>query len=219
MKRRLILFSGGVESTALLTIADKKDLLLICDIPRKDFVGGLDHTKCRTIAAIYGNEYIEFKFPVRIEGKQWMHQINWFIFACHLVAESRGDISEVWLGMHHDESYRVNNYHYPIDRRRILEKCMTAWHVLQPKIKFLIPLEFETKDKQWQRIPDNVKKYVNWCNHNNDCGVCRKCLEFKKYCGEMPTRNTVSPKKELREVVYNDRKKFLSNFLNIKGNA
>ena len=222
MKRRLILFSGGVESTTLLTIADKKDLLLICDIPRKDFVGGLDHTKCRTIASMYGNEYLEFKFPVRIEGKQWMHQINWFIFACHLVAESRGDISEVWWGMHHDESHRVNNY--PIDRRRILEKCMTAWRVLQPEIKFLIPLEFETKTQQWQRIPDSVKKYVNWCNHNNDCGVCRKCLEFKKYCGDIPKNRPifVPPKKELKEVKqYNDStgKKFLSNFLNIKGNA
>lgn len=186
--RRLILFSGGVESTALLTLADKKDLLLTCEIPFKGIPGCLDYTKCRAIASMFGNSLIEFKFPIQIQERQWLHQINWFIFACHLVAESRGDISEVWWGMHHDESHKVKNY--SIDRRRALEKCMTAWSVLQPTIKFSIPLEFESKDKQWQRIPDDVKKYVNWCSFNNDCGKCAKCLEFKKYCGEMPIRDT-----------------------------
>ena len=184
MNRRLILFSGGVESTALLTLADKKDLLLTCNSPRKDIVqSGLDIAKCRVIASIFNNELIEFKLPTQIDGKQWIHQINWLIFACHIIAESRGDISEVWWGMHYDESHKVKNY--PISRRNTLEKCMTAWNILQPKIKFLIPLEFENKTKQWQRIPKNVQKLVNWCFYNNNCGKCPKCLEFNKYCGEI----------------------------------
>lgn len=215
LMRRLILFSGGVESTALLTIANSSDIILICDIPRKDFGGGLDWEKCRRIARHFGNETIEFKFATKIEGKQWMHQINWFIFPCHMIAESRGDISEIWWGIRYNDGINLP------ERRHIFEKCMCAWKILQPTINFISPLESLSKTKQWQMIPNEVKRYVNWCNTNNNCGVCRKCLEFKKYCGEIPKHEVYSPKKELRDVTYHDnRKKFLSNFLNInKGNA
>lgn len=206
--RRLILFSGGVESTALLTIANSNDILLICDIPRKDFGGGLDWEKCRRIARYFGNETIEFKFPTKIEGKQWMHQINWFIFSCHMIAESRGDISEIWWGIRYNDGINLP------ERRHIFEKCMCAWKILQPTINFISPLESLSKTKQWQMIPNEIKRYVNWCNTNNNCGVCKKCLEFKEYCGEIPKHEVYSPKD------HDNRKKFLSNFLNInKGNA
>jgi 7-cyano-7-deazaguanine synthase in queuosine biosynthesis len=213
--RRLILFSGGVESTALLTIANSNDILLICDIPRKDFGGGLDWEKCRRIARHFGNETVEFKFPTKIEGKQWMHQINWFIFASHMIAESRGDISEVWWGIRYDDGINLP------ERKPIFEKCMTAWKILQPTIDFISPLEASSKTDQWKIIPNEIKRYVNWCNTNNNCGVCRKCLEFKKYCGEIPKHEVYTPKKELKNDIYHgNQRKFLSNFLNVnKGNA
>jgi len=222
LKRRLILFSGGVESTALLTIADKKDLLLICGVPRKNYTYGLDYAKCKKIASVYGNEIMEFDFPNQIDGSKWTNQLMWFVFTSYLIVASRDDINEVWWGMHYNESHR--NFNHPIERKKNFERIMTAWYTLHPTIKFWAPLEFETKTQQWQRIPDDVKKYVSWCNTNNDCGVCRKCLEFKKYCGDIPKNRPifVPPKKELKEVQqYSDSngKKFLSNFLNIKGNA
>ena len=179
---KLILFSGGVESTALLTMSKKEDLILICECPREDYVkNDVNWDNCRKIVNYFGNESIEFKFPTTIKGTKWVHQINWFIFISHLIAESRGDISEVWWGMHHDESHKIKTH--TIERRRILEKCMTAWRVLQPKIKFQIPLEFMPKKQQWNLIPEEIKPLVNSCLYGNKCGNCNKCEEVKTLVG------------------------------------
>jgi len=43
---RLILFSGGVESTALLTIAEKQDILMLSDLPFAKYQTGYDKSKC-----------------------------------------------------------------------------------------------------------------------------------------------------------------------------
>ena len=67
---KLILFSGGVESTALLTMSKKEDLILICECPREDYVkNDVNWDNCRKIVNYFGNESIEFKFPTTIKAQ------------------------------------------------------------------------------------------------------------------------------------------------------
>jgi len=174
---RLILFSGGVESTALLTLADKEDILLLSELPFRKYENGYDIEKCHLIADHFGNRLITYKCEMPDDGKKWQHQIHWLMFAAHLYVNSRDDITEVWYGRTKEE-----NTVFTPEKRAIYKNHEDAWSILNPKINFFKPLEFLKKKQQWNLIPDEVKPFVVSCIFNNDCGTCHKCEERIK-CG------------------------------------
>jgi 7-cyano-7-deazaguanine synthase in queuosine biosynthesis len=171
---RLILFSGGVESTALLTIAEKQDILLLSDLPFAKYQTGYDKSKCEQIADYFGNRIIFYECCMPDDGEKWQHQIHWLMTAAHLYVNSRDDITEVWHGRSQDENRKMSSQ--KIDTYARHEE---AWRILNPKIKLFKPLEFLSKKQQWNLIPDEVKPLVNSCIYNNECGTCHKCKEFK----------------------------------------
>jgi 7-cyano-7-deazaguanine synthase in queuosine biosynthesis len=171
---RLILFSGGVESTALLTIAEKQDILLLSDLPFKNYQTGYDRAKCEQIADYFGNRIVFYECSMPDDGNKWQHQIHWLMTAAHLYVNSRDDITEVWHGRSQDENRKMSSH--KVDT---YSKHEEAWRILNPKIKLFKPLEFLSKKQQWNLIPDDVKPLVNSCIYNNKCGTCSKCKEFK----------------------------------------
>ena len=175
---RLILFSGGVESTALLTIAEKQDILLLSDLPFAKYQTGYDKSKCEQIADYFGNRIIFYECCMPDDGDKWQHQIHWLMTAAHLYVNSRNDITEVWHGRSLDENRKMSSQ--KIDTYARHEE---AWRILNPKIKLFKPLEFLSKKQQWNLIPDEVKPLVNSCIYANNCGTCHKCKEFKTQIG------------------------------------
>ena len=172
---KLILFSGGVESTALLSIAEKEDLLLVCEFPFKKYQTGYDLEKCQKLADHYGNQLLVYQCEMPDDGEKWVHQIHWLMFAAHLYINSRPDITSVWYGKTSEESIRFTE-----QKNAIYKKHEDAWSILNPTVKFQRPLMFLSKKQQWKMIPDEIKSLVNSCVYNNDCGKCHKCKEFKR---------------------------------------
>ena len=84
---RLILFSGGVESTALVTMADKADVLLTSELPFKTYKAGYDLERCKAIAKIRGHRLVTFRCEMCLDRAKWMHQLNWLLMAANLFAE------------------------------------------------------------------------------------------------------------------------------------
>lgn len=179
---RIILFSGGVESTALATMSDKNDILLLSEFPFKSYHMGYDLDKAKTIANLLDRELIVFKCELPIIPKNWMHQLNWLVFVAHLLTQSRNNVSDIWYGRNsYDITYSEQTLRELQDVNSNWKnwKALNAWKELQPTIPFHSPLENLTKKEQWSMIPDNIKPWVNSCLFMTNCGQCTKCREFK----------------------------------------
>jgi 7-cyano-7-deazaguanine synthase in queuosine biosynthesis len=177
----LILFSGGVESTALAAMSNKNATLLHVDVPYTDVKPGYDIAKVRQIAQLLDRELVEYKQLLPIKPKTFIHQINWFLCAVHLVLLAR-PYKEVWWGMHRGESHKHHNW--PVERRQMLLQAYTAHYQLHPKVPWLIPLEDKTKLEQWIMIPLNIRPLVVSCISAQQCNQCTKCTEFNQHIGK-----------------------------------
>lgn len=175
----LVLFSGGVESTALAALSNKETTLLHVEPPYTNTLKAYDINKARQIATMLNRELLEYKQQLQLQPGGFIHQINWFLCAVHLVLAARPNTyTEVWWGMHQGESHRY--YNHTVERRQTLLKVYTAHYQLHPNIIWRIPLEDKTKVEQWTMIPEHIKPLVVSCNTNNNCGVCKKCQEFNR---------------------------------------
>ena len=172
---RLILFSGGVESTALLTLSTPDDIAFVikpADV--NDAQSALTYKKS-SIAAIskFFNltvHYGEYALP-RIQTKtSHIHQMKMFIGMAHLMVSRYPGIVEVWCGRNCDEPSPAI--------APMIEQHMAAWAILNPSVPFLHPLDHLSKVEQMVLIPKEVRRYVSSCITHNNCGHCYKCKEY-----------------------------------------
>ena len=176
---RLILFSGGVESTALLTIADRHNdtALLVNDVSHErdatanmvDAMKVLSAMAFRVITVdmcVWGGN-----FPRRT----FVQQMWGFMAACSLVCSKHDVFNVVWYGMHKGEPNEGLNRQQHYAATYGFERA----HGMQ----VMSPLHDETKAQQWARIPDYVRPLVRNCYTLNNCGHCRKCTELKALPG------------------------------------
>lgn len=173
---RLILFSGGVESTALLTLAKPDDIVLN--------VVAEGEPKTSSWRAI---ENIARHFDIRVErayissggaseeGRS-VYQLYWLTAVASLRVMQKPKITEVWYGLHAGEPHAGSVQEDFIALRK-------TWEAVHPNVKLMWPLYHLTKEQQWDLIPEEIRYMVRNCYYLNNCGTCKKCLELKSLSG------------------------------------
>lgn len=172
---RLILFSGGVESTAMLTLADSiQDKLLTVFPTYPAGIPTFNESNLKSIALHYGFTpiFAQIKLPLEPEPYNFVHQLHTFFSISHLWVEKDQSIREVWYGL--------NNTDLKPNNEPIYKRLMSAWDMLHPDTKFRFPLSYRSKKQQWDLIDTEIKPLVTTCITHNNCGTCSKCLEFTK---------------------------------------
>lgn len=172
---RLILFSGGVESTALLTLSTPDDIAFVAK-PFNDannYVVTYKQSSVEAIASFYGLQphYAVYKMPeVDRQKKKYIHQMIAFIGIAHMMVNQYSDITEVWCGRNCDEPSPAIAL--------MIEQHMAAWAILNPTIPFLHPLDHLSKVEQMALIPKEIRHHISSCVTHNNCGHCFKCKEY-----------------------------------------
>lgn len=171
--KNLILFSGGVESTALLKYSNPEDVLLTIDIEIPGITKSFDKDKIENIAQFY-NKKIEYSVvSIPCVSNIPVHQLYTFILVAGFWVARSNDIKEVWYGL--------NNTDLDDGKKFFYQKFLDCWNILHPSVSFKFPLENLTKKEQWEMIPDEVKPFIATCSLRTNCGKCPKCKEFQKY--------------------------------------
>lgn len=164
---RAILFSGGVESTAALTLADKQDVLLVVE-PYRLRIRNFHPSKALPIAAHFGLR-VEFIKPPFISDRDHEDFAVLLPLASAWVG-TRPGFTEVWFG--------ANSEDWP-EPRRMAHMCrmMDGFNIAHPGTPFRIPLWHLSKAEQWALIPEHIRPLVHSCSQPVACGTCKKCLE------------------------------------------
>lgn len=176
---RLILFSGGVESTALLSIATPNDIIVTI---RDESPNGIPLTyepgAVRSISKYYGFKvnYCSINLPYDPGQPKFVYQVWLFHSIVSLWLAKDSSVKEVWYGLNKEEYSKVyKDFH----------KIKDAWPILHPSVELKHPLVHLSKKEQWNLIPDVVKPMVRTCLVNFNCQQCRKCLELKELKGSI----------------------------------
>jgi 7-cyano-7-deazaguanine synthase in queuosine biosynthesis len=186
MERRLIFFSGGLDSTALLTLS-KPDDIIVCivdTVDNKVATSFDDVVKDKVLKiAKYFDRFVYFNpvhIPaVEIESGAGVHQTNvMFSIAnnwAHIKTES---LKEVWWGVY-DSEYNNN-----VVVKKLRDDWFKAWNILHPNIKFHNPLGHLTKRDCWEMIPEKVRPLVSCCRISppqdwKTC-ECMKCVQQRR---------------------------------------
>lgn len=186
---RLLLFSGGVESTAMMTIKNPEDpVITIQDIsPGEEAT--FNRLAVQNIAAAmnFDVEFCTFHIPFQRPKRSWNYQMWYFLPIAGLRIIKDRRITELWYGGEKAGSEPpftegVTSLDEPNKKYKRLK---AAWDTMFPHVPLVFPLEQYTKQEQWAFIPDHVKPLVRTCVTNihptedKNCGICRKCQELK----------------------------------------
>jgi hypothetical protein len=186
MERRLIFFSGGLDSTALLTLS-KPDDIIVCliDTPGNEvcnWFGDVDVDKVKKIAEHY-DRFVYFN-PVHIpyaeiETGSGVHQTNVMFSVANNWARIKGNsLKEVWWGVY-DSEYNNN-----VVVKQLRDDWFKCWNILHPDIKFHNPLGHLTKRSCWQMIPEEIQPLVTCCRMDppQDWKTCEcfKCVQHRR---------------------------------------
>jgi 7-cyano-7-deazaguanine synthase in queuosine biosynthesis len=182
MKKILIMFSGGVESTALLQHAldQEHETTLVHVVHNNNTYKEL--SACKGIVSytpavkLHSVELRKDSFDDAFQ-KQYRDVAIWLGVAIAIVA--RGDFDEVWYGNHNKDNVSK------------VPKMETAWYqmmeILELTTLLVSPLRIKSKLDQYQMLTPEVKQCIVSCKAipkgawNDPCGKCIKCQEFKQY--------------------------------------
>lgn len=169
---RLILFSGGVESTAMLTHALPGDVVLTIEPSFPNDLATFDRRTSRQIAAMMGHlvHCARADIPIEPTPYQFVHQMRVFVSVCNLWVAKDRRIKQVWCGRNSAEPGPT--------LAPFIDQMMAAWAILHPDVPFQHPLDYLSKREQWELIPAEVRPLVSSCVHHRMCGLCKKCLEW-----------------------------------------
>jgi 7-cyano-7-deazaguanine synthase in queuosine biosynthesis len=170
--RNLILFSGGVESTALLTIAKPQDIILIIDPVFSNVGRSYNKISVQKITNWFNFKpvYATINFSLEPSSNIFVHQMKNFINICSLWVNGDSTIKSIWCG-------RNSNEPSP-DIVPMINHLMTVWKIMHPNVPFEHPLDHLSKYEQLNLIPETVRKYVYSCIYDKKCGTCYKCKEY-----------------------------------------
>lgn len=180
--KRLILFSGGVESTGLLGYKNPEDVVFTVE----DLSPGADITfNYDAVTRITAALQIELKLcqlTVPCDNPQRGYYQLWSILpmASIYITKNPGiGITEVWYGLNLGLGDEIT---LPSKKFAQLE---AGWKLQHPNIPITFPLVHMTKREIWNTIPNHIRPLVRNCTTNVgrgkdiNCGVCAKCCELK----------------------------------------
>lgn len=171
MSKRIIFFSGGVESTYLLTHANYNDIIVIAEtaiFPGWAYSHSFHPTNTEKIVKAFGYEPVYFSCGINLPAAKFLQQTNIFLAAANFIRINDPSVSEVWTGLH------------PGDRlSRERATAIEAWNILHPGVPWIGPFHHMSKLEQWEGIPNDIKPLVSTCIYNKKCGLCKKCQEFQ----------------------------------------
>lgn len=181
--KRLILFSGGVESTALVTIKQDTDVVITIEDTSTGERPSFHRPAILNIAEQlhFSVQFCSFTLPCVRNRMHFAYQLWSFACVAALWLTKDPAITEVWYGLN-KSSIPEHDIHHPRKRFAQLEAGWNAWH---PTIPLQFPLKDYTKIEQWKMIPDHIKPLVRTCVHNIyperdvNCGHCHKCEELR----------------------------------------
>ena len=173
------MFSGGVESTALLHMLD----------PAKDYIGIIDlHTEVDTIPdhdldmqskilSFFGFKNVcicnmNMNYVEGMGGGDTSSQYQPF---AELLVAKLPNVTELWWGCHNEDSHDEAKW----------SRFRQAWKLMHPHCAVLQPLQHLSKKEQWDLIDDNIKEYVVSCyqHHPEIKGNCKMCADRKLIYG------------------------------------
>jgi 7-cyano-7-deazaguanine synthase in queuosine biosynthesis len=173
---RLILFSGGVESTAMLARSAPGDIALtIFDAGEPDPT--FDRWGVTGIALALERRLAFGRLDIgkARDRRAFVYQTFALTAGASLWVSKDPSITEVWYGLKKgDPTPNVaEQYH----------RCMDGWAAMHPGVPFRAPLIDLTEAEQWLQIPAKVRSMVRNCLFGTDCGTCRKCVKLKALPG------------------------------------
>lgn len=174
IKRNLILFSGGVESTAMLSISTPHDIILTIDWSNDNtLIPVYKYSAVTYITKYYNRKLIIYKYPLPEYSSAnftFLHQMRIFISVCNIWAAQDATIGSIWCGRNSAEPSH--------DIKEFIEQMMKAWNILHPNVSFDHPLDHLSKFEQYQLIDPKVRPFVSSCITHNKCKNCFKCMEL-----------------------------------------
>ena len=183
MKKVLIMFSGGVESTALFQHAINQEYETTLMHATHNNVSHKEFTACRGIVhdlAPYTNlhEVLISKDGFDLEHRGSHPDVAiWMSVAMACVG--RGEWDEVWYGNHNkDNQHKVANME---------ESWYAMMKILKLDTILVSPLRLKSKLDLYNSLSPKTKRSIVYCSvipkgaWNKPCGECGKCQEFKQY--------------------------------------
>ena len=177
---KLLMFSGGVESTALLHLLDpKEDYIGIIDLHTEvDIIPDHDLTKQHKILGHFGFKNVCVcnmnLSPVKnMGGGDTSSQYQ--PFAELLVAKL--PVDELWWGCHRDDHHDEAKW----------SRYREAFKLMHPHCAVRQPFEDKTKEEQWNLIDDEIKPFVVSCyiHHPEIQDGCFLCKDRKLIYGRL----------------------------------
>jgi len=162
----LILFSGGVESTALLSRVSSNDLIITVKQP---YINNLETysehgTKILKYYALE-REFVNLNIPSK---PLFVHQLKYFIPIASLIWQTM-PFKEIWIGRNvEDKTQEV---------LELVDTLQTGLNSFAPGVVINHPLDYLTKQEQWDSIPKELRPLVVSCIYKNNCKRCYKCKE------------------------------------------
>jgi len=192
--KRLILFSGGVESTALLTIKSTEDVVITIEDTSPGETATFNKQAVLNIAAAmqcdvkFCTVFTPYERPRTNDQTHWVYQLWPFLAVASAWCAKDPSISTIWYGysLPQDESDGTDSLYAPWKK---YAQLYDGWNIMHPTVSIVFPTKEYTKLQHWEMIPDHVKPLVRTCLKNvhpdkdENCGTCRKCLELKSFPG------------------------------------
>lgn len=187
--KRLILFSGGVESTALLTIKSTEDVVITIEDTSPGETATFNKQAVLNIAAAmqcdvkFCTVFTPYERPRTNDQTHWVYQLWPFLAVASTWCAKDPSITALWYG---GEYGGVDLLYDPWKK---YVQLRDGWNLMHPNVPIVFPLEAYTKVEHWDMIPDHVKPLVRTCllnvhpDKDENCGTCRKCLELKSLAG------------------------------------
>lgn len=162
----LILFSGGVESTALLSKVSSNDLIITIKQP---YINSLEtySEQGTKILKYYALErhFVSVNMP---SNPRFVHQLKYFIPIAILIWQTV-PFKEIWIGRNvEDKTQEV---------LELVDTLQTGLNSFAPGVLINHPLDYLTKQQQWDIIPEQLRPLVVSCVYKNECKRCYKCKE------------------------------------------
>lgn len=189
---RLILFSGGVESTALLALKSPEDIVItIEDISPNNKTQTFNRTAIYEISRAMNVpvQFCQYSIPYAHQhiphygDPNWHHQLWTFLPLVSVYLTKNSLINEIWIGTSLDDETAEFRY------RKKYPQLIAGWNILYPHVSITLPLSNLTTEQIWYIIPNTIKPLIRNCFNNTtneidkNCGICPKCIKLKKLPG------------------------------------